>query len=48
MNSYFCEIGNKLSNNIRNTTTQDLQLPPMNEKTIFLHQTNNLEIRNIN
>ena len=44
MNTYFCNIGMDLSNKIVNSNGKKLQLPRMNNNSIFFKPTNNTEI----
>jgi hypothetical protein len=44
MNSYFCTIGENLSNKIIQPHGKQLQLPAMNMNTIYIKPTNNAEI----
>ena len=47
MNTYFCEIGTKLCENIKSPKNISLKLPPNHLKTIFIKSTDCLEVTNI-
>ena len=47
MNTYFCEIGIKLCENIKTPKNTSLKLPPNHLKTIFIKPTDCLEVNNI-
>ena len=47
MNTYFCEIGTKLCENIQSPKNTSLKLPPNYLKTIFNKPTDCLEVTNI-
>lgn len=47
MNSFFSNIGQQLSNTIRQPQNTNIPLPPMNNSSIFLQSTNRIEIRKI-
>lgn len=44
MNSYFCNIGRKLSNKIQKPVNSNIHLPHVNQNTIFIAPTNEHEV----
>ena len=47
VNKFFCEIGKKISDRIVTPRNEEIKLPPMNRKSIFITRTNHIEILNI-
>lgn len=47
MNSYFCNIGTKLSNEIQKPQNKEIKLPSMNKNSIFITPTDSFEIASI-
>ena len=47
MNTYFCEIGSKLCENIKSPKNTSLKLPLNHLKMIFIKPTDCLEVNNI-
>lgn len=47
MNKFFCEIGQKLSDDIVKPSNAELRLPDMNPNSIFLKPTNTNEVKSI-
>jgi hypothetical protein len=47
MNKYFCSIGKKMRNKIQKPQNENIQMPPMNDSSLYLFPTNSNEIREI-
>ena len=47
MNQYFTNVGKNLADNIQMPPSSRFALPPINEKTMYLHPTNHSEILKI-
>ena len=47
MNDYFCNIGKELADKIEQQPGNQITLPPINSKTIYLHPTHKSEIQKI-
>ena len=47
LNKFFCSIGKNLSDKIRPPINEEIKLPIMNSKSIFIEPTNHQEISNI-